>query len=497
MSKFNTAAETMKTVNHGGLLAYRMDWKTELVTQVLTSFFNEQKFYGDNSEELTNILKSGIADDPEFVSRLAIFARNEFNMRSVSHVILCYLANISTGKPFVKRTLKHIVKRGDDATEILACYLNIFGKPIPNSLRKGLRDIFTAFDEYTLAKYKGTENVVKMRDILCLCHPTPKDQKQSDIWKALLENRLTPPYTWEVELSTKGNKKETWEELIDSGNVGYMALLRNLRNILNVEPKNIDKVFSKIADPVAVRQSRQLPFRYLSAYRNLPYGDTWDVLNAQTALERAAEVSVENLPRIPGKTIIAIDVSGSMSCPVSARSTVSCGDISCLLGVIADKICDQAMVFTFDDRLSRINIPKRNGILSSALAIDQSGGGTNMYLPFDHILEKKIYADRVIVLSDNECNCTFGEYDRAWHNWYSRGRTTSVQGVVDKYREEVNPNLWVHAVDLQGYGTQQFIGKNTNVIAGWSEKVFEFIRIAEEGIGSMVKKISEYNPLWS
>ena len=139
MSKFNTATEnTMKTVNHEGHLAYRMDWRTKLITMVLTSFFNEQKFYGDNSDELVNCLRSGIIDDPQFISNLAIFARREFNMRSVSHVITGYLANVPEGKPFVKRTVKNIVLRGDDATEILSFYLNTFGKPIPNSLLRPL-----------------------------------------------------------------------------------------------------------------------------------------------------------------------------------------------------------------------------------------------------------------------------------------------------------------------------------------------------------------------
>ena len=112
MSKFNTATEnSMKTVNHEGNTADRMDWRTKLITMVLTSFFNEDKFYGDNSEEMANLIHSGIIDDPQFVSNLAIFARREFNMRSVSHVIAGYLANIREGKPFVKETVKKIVLR--------------------------------------------------------------------------------------------------------------------------------------------------------------------------------------------------------------------------------------------------------------------------------------------------------------------------------------------------------------------------------------------------
>lgn len=487
MSKFNTVTEnSMKTVNKEGHAAYKMDWRSKLITMVLTSFFNEQKFYGDNSEELVNCLKSGIADDPQFISNLAIFARREFNMRSVSHVIAGYLANTPEGKPFVKRTVKNIVLRGDDATEILSFYLSTFGKPIPNSLRKALREVFPTFDEYTLAKYKGEGKSVKMRDILCLCRPKPQNDEQRKLWKDLLEGTIKPAYTWETELSAKGNNKETWEQLIDSGKVGYMALLRNLRNILNADPGNIQKVFDQISDPVAVRKSKQLPFRYLSAYRNLPY-DNWNTKNARTALEKAAEVSVENLPKIPGRTVIAIDVSGSMGRSISSKSDIRCCDISMLLGLIADRICEQSIVFTFDDELGVLNTSGSSGrLLECASEKSMYGGGTDMYLPFREMINRGIVADRIIVLSDNECN---GQINGGY-TWYRHEST--VQSLVDAYRKKANPDFWVHAVDLQGYGTQQFIGGKTNLISGWSEKLFEFITLAEQGEDSLIKRIKNY-----
>ena len=485
MSKFNNEAVSMKTVNHEGQAAYKMDLRSELMTQVLTSFFNEKKFYGDNSEEMTDILKTLIPEDPAFVAKLAIFARNEFNMRSVSHVLLGYLANIPEGKPYVRKTLKRIVHRGDDATEILAFYLNTFGKPIPNSLRRGLRDVFSGFDAYTLGKYKGIGNQVTMKDILCLTRPAPKDEEQSKNWKDLLEGTLQTPYTWETEISSKGNTREVWEELIDSEKVGYMALLRNFRNILNADPENIQKVFDEIADPEAVRKAKQLPFRYLSAYRNLPA--LWNWREAEEALERAADISVENLPKIPGRTVIAIDVSGSMRHTISQKSTVRCSDISCLLGVIADHICEKSIVYTFDNKLYDVHIPKRNGIISSALSIPQNGGGTYLRLPFEKMIQDHIGADRIIVLSDNECysDVMYGDNRRFWG--FDESKT--MQSLADEYRQKVNPNFWVHAVDLQGYGTQQFIGSKFNLVCGWSEKLFEFITLAENGTDSLMKRI--------
>lgn len=475
MAKFNTTA-TIRTTNKEGHAAYRMQDKEKLVTQVLTSFFNEKKFYGDNSKDMTETIKRVVNADPDFVSRLAVFARRVFNMRSVSHVLVGFLAHEPEGKPYVRKTLDGVILRGDDATEILAFYLATFGKPIPNSLRKGLANKFRTFDEYTLAKYKGEGHTVKMRDVLMLTHPAPKDDEQSAMWKRLLEDKLETPLTWETELSKSGNNKETWERLINSRKVGYMALLRNLRNIIAAKPDNLEAVLNLIKDPVAVRKSKQLPFRFLSAYKNLPASAGSRVYDA---LESAVEASIENMPRLSGTTVIAVDVSGSMSGLVSSKSDIQCCEIGMLLGLIANKMCDNSIFYTFNNNISKRPMSSRNGILHTTVNEAQANGGTDMRLPFQRMMADKVDADRVIIISDNQCNSG---------GWYS----APVQVLADRYRNESGNDIWVHAIDLQGYGTQQFHGKKTNIIAGWSEKVFDFIHLAEQGEGTLEKSIATY-----
>lgn len=476
MAKFNTA-QSIKTTNKDGHAAYAMTDKAKLVTQVLTSFFNESKFYGDNSAEMQETIKRVIDSDAEFVAKLAAFARREFNMRSVAHVLTAYLAHEVKGKPLTRQTVKAVTLRGDDVTEIMACYLNMFGKPIPNSLKKGIADAMQGFDEYTLAKYKGDGKSVKMRDLLCLCRPTPQNAAQSDMWKRLLNGELETPYTWETELSAKGNNAKTWEGLIDSGKVGYMALLRNLRNILNANPSNVNKVLDTIQNPEAVRKSRQLPFRYLSAYKELEGIGGSRVFDA---LENAVEASIENMPKLDGTTVIAVDVSGSMSSSVSDKSKVRCYEIAMLLGLIANKICDNSYFYTFNTEITPYAVSHRSGILET-VSRARCGGGTDMYLPFEKMLADNIKADRVIILSDNMCN-SGGDY-------YSK---KPVQTIADEYRRKTGNDIWVHAIDLQGYGTQQFCGKHTNIVAGWSEKVFQFIKLAEQMEGTLEKRIESY-----
>ena len=305
----------------------------------------------------------------------------------------------------------------------------------------------------------------------------------------VLDDTLPTAERWETELSANGNNKETWEKLIAENKIGYMAMLRNLRNILNAQPDNIDKVYEKLADKEQVLKSKQLPFRFFSAYREvqgLP-NCTSKVLDV---IETAIGYSVENLPKLNGKTVIAIDTSGSMSSPISTKSTVRCEDIARLLAVLASKICNEYIVFSFDTALRKVTFSTKGGIIDTALCILVQGGGTDLTLPLAEMIGSKIKADRLIMLSDNEIN---SRWDRPCYRWgYGTNNASTCQSFADKYRNEINKDLWVHAIDLQGYGTQQFIGGKTNIIAGWSERVLEFIALAEQGIDTQVKRIENY-----
>lgn len=471
MANFNSKA-TIKTENKSGHEAYSMPCKEKLVTQVLTTFFNEPKYYGDNSDDLIETAKAVIAKDPMFVAKLAVYARTVFNMRSVSHVLCAILANDVKDAGYVRAAIAKCCVRGDDITEIMACYLSMFGKPVPNSLRRGLKDALEAAPVHAIAKYQGSGNAVKMADAIKMCHPKP-----SDAFKQCIEGTLPVPTSWETELSAKGNTKEAWESLIAQRKIGYMAALRNLRNMVNADPSNLDEILAMIADPDRVRKSRQLPFRFHTAYKQMK-----NVPNAGTkvldALEDAMSASVANMPKLPGTTVIAVDCSGSMTySPISRKSTATPMEIASVLGVCAAVSADNAILYAFSDDAVKVNVSRRGGILAQSEGVYTSvyyHGGTNMHAPFDAMIRDGVRADRVIVLSDNEVNSRWND---------------PVQKVADEYRRKTGSDCWVHAIDLQGYGTQQFHGAKTDIIAGWSERVLEFVPLAEQGAGGIVAQI--------
>lgn len=483
MAKFNET-NTNKTVNKSGHTAYSMKDKEKLVTQVLTSLFGEDKYYGDTTNDLIKTAENVLNNEPKFVANLARYARKEMHLRSVSHALTCLVAHNVNSKQYIKQVVADVVERADDITEILACYISMFGKPIPNGLKKALATAMGKFNAYQLSKYSGGNKAVKFRDVLRITHPTPKDKEQEELYKMVLNDTLPIAERWETELSANGNNKETWEKLIAENKLGYMAMLRNLRNIINTQPNNIDKVFDKLANKEQVLKSKLLPFRFFSAYREVQ-----DLANCTNkvldVLETAIEYSVENLPKLKGKTVIAIDTSGSMQGRISQKSSVQCCDIARLLAIISSKICEEYIIYIFDTILRKVTVTSHSGIIQTALSIPVNGGGTNLSLPLYEMVTKNIKADRLIMLSDNELNCGYVN-----GSWYYRSVTP--QTLADKYRNTINKDLWVHAIDLQGYGTQQFIGGKTNIITGWSEKVLEFISLAEQGIETQVKRIENY-----
>ena len=254
-------------------------------------------------------------------------------------------------------------------------------------------------------------------------------------------------------------------------------MLRNLRNIILANPDNIKKVVDKIRDEKSVLHAKQLPFRYLSAYKEIRHLQERKML---LSLENALQISIQNIPKLAGTTLIAVDVSGSMGSCISRRSNVRCAEISQLLGMIANKICDKAYYYMFNTKLYEASFPQEKHILEK-VSNACCAGGTDISLPFIKLIKDKIKVDRIIVISDNECNSGYSYYT-----------SKSIQELADEYRKKINPNTYVHAIDLMGYGTVQFQGEKTSLLAGWSEKVFSFISLVEKGGPSLIETIENY-----
>jgi 60 kDa SS-A/Ro ribonucleoprotein len=472
-------------------IAYKMKPIEKLIERTLGAFWSEDTFYAKGSKMASDTvadIKTVLQIDPKFVLQLAAFARNEMYLRTTPQVLLVQAANFDAAKPFIKEYTPKIVKRADELADVIAYQLTEFGKPIPNSLKKGLAAAFANFDEYQLNKYDSNKSTVSLGDVLKLIYrkegyPVTKalynylvnDEVDAEALpkigalKALLSKDTLDSEakqlarksgaTWETLLSKFGSNKEVWETAIP--NMGYMALLRNLRNF---ETAGVDllPVLEKIGDPERVRKSKQLPFRFYSAYKNTSNSLT------QRAISRALEASLSNV-ELPGRTGVIVDLSGSMRSTLSDKSNVQYVEVGALLGAIAAKKAADSIIVGFATTAQVVRVNPDDTIMTNMQKIMSLniGGSTNAHLGFAEIAKEKL--DRIILISDMQC---YG----GSHGWTS--------GVADQWKKYVssNPKSRLYSLDLHGYGTKQVPSETNGAyqINGWTDKVFDFITLAEK-----------------
>jgi hypothetical protein len=495
-------------VNHEGAKAYNLTPEMELYAAVATTLLNDT-YYEKADDRLTRIKSLITKVNAPFVAKLAVYARQQMNLRTAPVVLATELAKIHKGNDLVKKTVERVIKRPDEITELLAYYqitnertgvkkLNKISK----QLQKGLAASFNNFDEYQFAKY-NRNTAVKLRDALFLVHPEAKDEAQQLLFNKIVNNDLAVPYTWETELSALGQQKfdseivkkkavkAKWEELISSRKLGYMAMLRNLRNILESEVSidHIRMVADQLTNKTAVANSKQLPFRFLAAYKELKGVNSGYTSYIMTALENALTASVQNMKGfdLDTKVVIACDVSGSMQKPVSAKSKVLLYDIGLLLGMLLQSRCENVLTGMFGDRWKIVPLPS-TGILANVDAFykreGEVGYATNGYLVLEDLISKRYIADKIMLFTDTQM-------------WDSNTNNQSVVNTMSyqwNAYKKIAPNAKLYVFNLAGYQrTPLKVEQNgVHLIAGWSDKVFEVMDALEDGANAIdaIEKIA-------
>ncbi len=504
MSKFNSIVRKVsQEFNYEGAEAFQLSTEMELYTAVVTSSLSN-KFY-ETAEEQINRMSALISKcDHTFVAQLAIYARTEMNLRSIPLFIVVELAKIHSGDNLVSRTIEKVVLRADEIMELLICYqwrnksegIKKLAR-LSHQVQIGLQLAFNRFDEYQFAKYNSDSLEVKLRDALFLVHPKAKDEAQQELFNKIVNKTLLTPYTWETELSALGQAKykdadekkvafaEKWTELVASGKLGYMALLRNLRNILeaDVDDSMIKDVAERIGNAHEVLKAKQFPFRYLSAYRELRNVSNGKVSMILDSLEDAIEASAQNINGFKKDTcvLLACDVSGSMYTPVSARSTVRNFDIGLVLAMLLRNRCENVITGIFGDTWKVINMPSKSILSNVEQMYSRSGEvgySTNGYKVIEYLRTHNIKMDKVMMFTDCQM----------W-NSYNNGQT--INSEWQKYKE-IEPDAKLYLFDLSGYGQSpiKLIGNDVALIAGWSDKIFDMLAAIEnkESVVDYIRK---------
>jgi len=519
MSRFNTRTDNTRTdtTNAEGAPAYTQSPELALVSHLQTSLVGNQFYRSEQQgvDQLAQLLED--VSDKKFAAQATIFARREMGMRTVSHLAAVNLIPHASGTPWGANFFERIADRPDDMTEIYAAWMASHGytrskrKRLPHAMSKGFGRALAKLDAYRLAKYAKKGHEISLVDLVNLCHPKPNG-KGGEALASLVAGTLKPAETWETKQTRAGQqatsaadkaakKQEAWGDLITSGKIGYMALLRNLRNIATDAPEHLTAALAILTDAKRVQKSRVFPHQFLIAYRLFTLGSSEMNLDGQTtrqvigAISIAIDHALANVPQISGRTLVAIDSSSSMTMfPINAKpdtriswssrvpvTQIPCADMALLLGTALAKT-NNADLWGYDGSVSEWQYNPADSTIGicTALAPNIQGGATHTYKVFDLAAQKKVRYDRILILSDQE--------------GYGGGISNRRSGLYDslrRYQKHTGAQPHVYIMDLAGGGTSELPPSSARVhyVPGFSDKVFDMIGQMKQDPQYLMKKI--------
>jgi 60 kDa SS-A/Ro ribonucleoprotein len=506
--------EQTKTVNHEGGTAFEPNSPERRLYKRTSNNLLENTFY-ENDEELKTGLIEAFDDaadsNPEFVLKLAAYARQEMGLRDVPQILLALAANDSRFNTYppesghqndtrIRDYTPAIVRRMDETATVVSVYKNMLEKDsIPNGLQKGLSDAINMMaDEYTLAKYTLQNRKVTLYDVFNLVHPEPSNRVQN--WNGLSNKErsrlferfmkgqldayenvdsLSTPSTWEVTISEQGNNREAWLQVVDD--MGIMSKIRNVRNMLQSGLTG-DEIFGN-KDLEAVKNSKMFPFRFYQAYKAYQEPQVPTDESVEEFLSKSIELTAGNIPEEFRNTLVVADTSGSMKQSVSGGSSLDCYEIATFFTAVASTV--GADVGAFASTFEEVSFSNKTPAVDRVSPIGslKVGGSTNGHEVFDTLREKQRNYQNVVMLTD----------EQLWDSSYRSNRT--LKESVDDYRSSVTDDCSLYIVDLQSYGEMAMPDgyKDVYHISGWSEDILNFISYANKE-NEILEKIASYKP---
>ncbi|MFF7329627.1 TROVE domain-containing protein [Streptomyces sp. NPDC008150] len=458
-----------RTVTHEGGAGYLRDTKSELFLLAVSNFVGQDAFYengGDRDDRYTQLVRTLAVTDPDWCSDFLRWLRGEGNMRTAALVGAAEFAKarLDAGVPgYSRQAIDTVLQRADEPGEMLGYWTSKYGRKLPKPVKRGIADAAQRlYTERALLKYDTDSKGYRFGDVLNLVHAAPGDDKpwQGYLFQHALDRRhgnddeIPEPLamlrkhanlmrmpvehrrlfvegnteriaqagmTWEALAGWLQGPmdKAAWEAIIPS--MGYMALLRNLRNFdeAGVSDEVAAQVAAKLADPEQVARSRQLPMRFYSAFNAAPS------LRWGHALEKALTASLSNIPKLNGLTLILVDTSSSMEDAFSRDGSLMRWDAAALFGIALGRACHQANVVSFSSARTYWNQPPGAKTKTFPLIPGGSvlgdvkkwrdggwflGGGTDTAMA---LRQEYRGHDRVVIVTDEQAGHDHAEVDQS------------------------------------------------------------------------------------
>lgn len=511
-----TSAVTSEDVpsgrTHEGAPGFARDAKSELFLLAVSNMVGENTFYEkaqQRDNRFVKLVHEVTALDPEWMVSFITWLRGEGNMRSASAVAAAEMAYYFQKNPRVdaskgqeagpvRLAIAAACQRADEPGELLAYWTSKYGRKIPKAVKRGVADaVGRIYNEYAFLKYDT--GAFRFGDVLELTHPSPDPGKpyQSALFAHALDVRhdreieteslngvlpmlhanhvlrwmvshgdVTSLYdaemlkgsgmTWEDVLSLGGqhklDKRKLWEAVIPS--MGIMALVRNLRNFdeAMVSDQVAQLVIDKLTNPEVIARSRMFPFRFLSAYKAAPS------LRWGYPLQKAVDLSLSNVPSLPGKTLILVDQSGSMFSYVSEKSKVEQAELAAIFGSALAMRAREATLVSYGSTSTVIPHSPAEGLLKVMGRFSCMGGTETARTLAQHYKGH----DRVIIVTDEQA-----------HGYYGGGTPG----------DQISSRVPLYTWNLEGYqrGHEKSGGVNRHTFGGLTDASFRMIPLIEAG----------------
>ena len=403
----------------------------------------------------------------EFVAKCAIFARQELGLRSVAQLTAAWLNNKQfEGK---RRFFSDFPHRPDDVAEIFAA-LEVIGQKYSHALNRGFADYLSTLSEYSIGKYQMKGKKWNMHDIINRTHAysVAIDEYQKGITYI--------PDTWETAISgakSQEEKEAEWKRLVESGRLGYLALLRNIRNICDCSFASdrwiADFLVPQLTNRVAIKGSLVSPYQIYSAAKNC---DTTNPF-VRLALNTAFKISVSNMPAIDGKIAVILDVSGSMEYPISARSNISIKEAGAVYAAALMLANPNVHFIKFGNYAKECTFHMNDDvfhIIDQMIDNEKCGYGTDIRPAFSLMT---ITYDKIFLISDMQIM-----KPDSWGGYMYGGISTYLE-----YCQAYHYTPELYSFDLGNYHSQIAPSSNPNVhlLTSLSEKTFKMINLLSQG----------------
>ncbi len=489
---------TAGAVTHEGAPAYAPDLESELFLTAATHLAGEDTFYeraDQRDARFVDLVHRVVATDPSFVARLAPYLRSELKIRSASIVLAAEY--VAAGGEGGRRVVDSVLQRGDEPAEMIGYWLDRHGRRLPMAVKRGVADaVVRLYSERSALRYDGLGRGVRMADVIELTHPRPRDAAQSALFAWLLDRRHHGDETADPEalpvlaaaedlaavpveerravLAHRGPEAlraagtswerlagwlpggmdaEAWESVIPS--MGVMALVRNLRNFdeQGIGRAAIETVLDRITDADEVARARLFPYQVWAAYAHAP-SDDW-----KRALGTTLELTTTNIPAFD-RTLVVIDMSGSMQGRVSNRSVMSRVEVASVMAAVTAKRSAHCDVVVFGHTHATVKLRRGASVLRNVERLVRRVGSVG-HATYGHTaiaahFDRRRH-DRVVLFTDDQMH--------------------------DAGHVDLSDVPLIYTVDLAGYRPRSMPsgGRDRYTLAGFSDATFGLMATLEAG----------------